>query len=138
VPDATPPTAELFADAQATTPVVDHDTAAREAEQPAQPVEAVPAPEPAEHREPPVREGATQPAARTPAVAEPRVELPVVSGELPRDSGLVLVETRHHPAPAADADEAPRGRRARPQRVEVHSEPLEMVETRKDMPSASQ
>jgi hypothetical protein len=80
------------------------------------------------------------PVAHEPAAAarSGQIELPVVSQELPSDSGLVLVETQH-PAPPADApEEAPRGRRGRPPRVETPSEPLEMVETRKDMPSASQ
>jgi hypothetical protein len=72
-------------------------------------------------------------------VQPPPIELPVVSSELPSDSGLVLVETTHSASADAPAEEAPRGRRARPPRVEIASEPLEMVETRKDdMPAASQ
>jgi len=60
--------------------------------------------------------------------------MPPISLTLPEDSGLELVETRHH-APAAEEPEAPRPKRVRPPRVEVASEALEIVETRKE-PSA--
>ncbi len=54
---------------------------------------------------------------------------------LPPDSGLELVETRHAASPpVAEEAPAPRPRRARLNRVETASEPLEMVETRKDSP----
>ena len=89
---------------------------------------------------PPVAEArvsAPQPA--EPVQAEPpRIELPVVSLTLPAGSDLVMVETTHHevqPDPQADA---PRPRRVRPPRVEVPSEPLELVETRSDASSPGQ
>jgi hypothetical protein len=51
----------------------------------------------------------------------------------PPDSGLELVETRHHaPAPGADEAEAPRPKRVRPPRAQVADEPLQIVETRKE------
>jgi len=62
-------------------------------------------------------------------------EIPRISLELPPASELVLVETSHDRAAAASDEEAeiaPRGR-ARPPRVEVSDDRLEMVETtRKD------
>ncbi len=66
-------------------------------------------------------------------VARPVIqELPPIALTLPPDSGLVLVETSH-PAPALTAEpEAPRPKRVRPPRVEIVSEPLEIVETRKE------
>jgi hypothetical protein len=60
------------------------------------------------------------------------VDLPPIPLTLPPDSGLILVETSH-PAPTPSTDsEAPRPKRVRPPRVEVASEPLEIIETRKD------
>ncbi len=60
------------------------------------------------------------------------IEIPPVQLALPTDSGLELVETRFA-APLAEADEvAPRPKRVRPPRAEVTSEPLEIIETRKD------
>jgi ribonuclease E len=59
--------------------------------------------------------------------------LPPVALTLPPDSGLELVETRFSaPAVTDDLPEAPRPKRVRPPRVEVASEPLEIIETRKD------
>ena len=58
-------------------------------------------------------------------------EIPPVASALPPDSSLVLVETRHS-APPSDNDataETSRPKRARPPRVEIAAEPLEMVET---------
>ena len=58
-------------------------------------------------------------------------EIPPVTSALPPDSSLVLVETRHS-APPSDNDataETSRPKRARPPRVEIAAEPLEMVET---------
>ena len=56
---------------------------------------------------------------------------------LPADSKLVLIETSHR-APLAMADEpiANTPRRVRPPKVEVTSEPLEIVETQKAPPTA--
>jgi ribonuclease E len=73
------------------------------------------------------------------SIAEPALprnapEIPRVSLELPPESDLVLVETSHERV-GTEAEEAemPRRGRVRPPRVEVHDEPLEMVETtRKD------
>ena len=60
-------------------------------------------------------------------------EIPPVTNALQPDSSLVLVETRHDAPPIWEAtDETPRPKRARPPRVEIASEPLEMVETHKD------
>ena len=55
--------------------------------------------------------------------------------KLPAGSGLELVETRSAPAPQVDTQsEASRPKRVRPPRVNLASEPLEFVETRKDVP----
>lgn len=65
----------------------------------------------------------------------PAPELPAVSLTLPTGSSLVLVETSH-PAPSVEpeGEVAPRPRRVRPARVDVASEPLQLVETRKESP----
>jgi hypothetical protein len=84
---------------------------------------------------PPVIEPTPAPRAEQPRAEQPRVDqlAPVVSLTLPPDSDLVLVETRHA-APAPDVEEAPveRPRRARPPRVSIPEEPLQIVETRKE------
>jgi hypothetical protein len=68
------------------------------------------------------------------AAPRPLPELPPVSLALPPDSGLVLVETAHK-APPEPEPEVPTGpRRARPPRVEMPAEPLQMVETHKELP----
>ena len=57
-------------------------------------------------------------------------EIPRVSLDLPAGSDLVLVETSHKgPSPLEDESQQPRARRARPPRIEVSEEPLQMVET---------
>jgi hypothetical protein len=63
----------------------------------------------------------------------PPQTLPPIAATLPPDSGLELVETRFN-APAVDEvpEEQSRPKRVRPPRVEVASEPLEIVETRKE------
>jgi len=67
------------------------------------------------------------------ATAQQQLDLPPVSLTLPPDSDLVLVETTHHvPAPEPEPGESMRPRRVRPPRVAIASEPLEIVETRKD------
>jgi hypothetical protein len=123
-------------------PPPDGASRSRERDAPSHETQPHPAvPEPVISRQPAEEAASTQPArevASAPASGAAPIELPVVSAALPSDSDLVLVETRHHAPPPVDAEEAPRGRRARPPRVEAASEPLEMVETRKDMPSASQ
>jgi len=60
-------------------------------------------------------------------------EIPPVTSALPPDSSLVLVETRHGALSTSDemTDETPHPKRTRPPRVEITSEPLEMVETHK-------
>jgi len=85
------------------------------------------------YREP--REAATSTAPRR--APEPSVELPTVSLTLPPGSDLVLVETTHA-APAVEPQEMEpaRPRRVRPPRAQIASEPLQMVETRKDSPPA--
>ena len=51
---------------------------------------------------------------------------------LPADSDLVLIETSHKaPAPIVAEEAVQRPRRVRPPRVEIASEPLEIVETQK-------
>jgi len=53
--------------------------------------------------------------------------------QLPPDSGLVLVETRFTPPSVQEQEvDPPRPRRARPPRVAIPDEPLQIVETRKD------
>jgi len=65
-------------------------------------------------------------------------EAPPIALTLPPESGLVLVETSHKaPAPAVDEPPVERPRRVRPPRVEVASDPLEFVETRKEPPPAA-
>ena len=59
-------------------------------------------------------------------------EIPPVTSELPPDSSLVLIETRHGAPAGEELAETPRPKRARPPRVEIADEPLEMVETHKD------
>ena len=61
-------------------------------------------------------------------------DIPPIALTLPPDSGLVLVETSHA-APPAEEPEAPRPKRTRPPKVEIKSEPLEIIETRKEPPS---
>jgi hypothetical protein len=69
-----------------------------------------------------------------PVIARNAPEIPRVSLELPPDSGLVLVETRHGQTASAKEDEADgsRPRRKRPPRVEIADEPLQLVETHKE------
>jgi ribonuclease E len=63
----------------------------------------------------------------------PAQPLPVIASTLPPESGLELVETRFSaPAPADELQESARPKRVRPPRVEVASEPLEIIETRKE------
>lgn len=66
----------------------------------------------------------------------PILEIPPVQLTLPADSGLVLVETAGDRARAMPMDEpeSPRPKRVRPPRIEIPSEPLEMVETSKEAP----
>ena len=72
------------------------------------------------------------------AIAQQQLDLPPVSLTLPPDSDLVLVETTHHmPAAEPEPGESTRPRRVRPPRVAIASEPLEIVETRKDESSAA-
>jgi hypothetical protein len=75
--------------------------------------------------------------ARPPAPPpRPREALPPVSMSLPPDSGLELVETRSKativPEPEPEAPAGPR--RARPPRVVIQDEPLQIIETRKEGP----
>jgi hypothetical protein len=98
------------------------------------------APEPAmRERESPPEAPAESP---TPVVEVPprpsnMPALPPMSMTPPADSGLVLVETTHRDASAADAEEvAPRAKRVRPPRSVLSDEPLQLVETRKDQSPA--
>jgi len=82
---------------------------------------------------------APAPAAMTPQRAPEAspVELPTVSLTLPEGSDLVLVETTHAaPAIEPEETESARPRRVRAARTKLPSEPLELVETRKDSPPA--
>ncbi len=74
------------------------------------------------------------PVAAQPPTPRPVVpELPPIALTLPPESNLVLVETSHHaPASVSDEPAVPRPKRVRPPRVEIASEPLEFVETRKE------
>src|SRR5262249_3481974 len=102
----------------------------RQPAEPQRPAEApalvaeTPQPEPAQQSLP-----IAQPVETLPVVAMPQISL-----ALPPDSDLVMVETRHHAAPTSEEPEAPRPKRVRPPRVEIASEPLEIVETRKETP----
>ena len=64
-----------------------------------------------------------------PIVALNAPEIPRVSLELPPDSGLVLVETSHAAPKPIEEEAQPHPHRARPPRVQVADEPLQMVET---------
>jgi hypothetical protein len=76
-----------------------------------------------------------EPAPTFAAAARARPDLPPVTMALPPDSGLELVETRHHPAPAPEPEAVTSGpRRVRPPRPTIADEPLQIVETRKDAP----
>lgn len=91
-----------------------------------QPAPAVPEPAAAAPLEP----VAPPPA---PAAPAPMLELPQITRTPPPDSGLELVETRHHaPAPVAEEPEPARPKRVRPPRAQVVEEPLQIVETRKE------
>jgi hypothetical protein len=72
--------------------------------------------------------------AQTHSVARNAPSIPPVSRELPPDSDLVLVETRSTETTISDGTDtsAPKPKRVRPPRVEIATEPLEMVETQKE------
>jgi hypothetical protein len=74
------------------------------------------------------------PAAAVPIVTRPHnlPDIPPVSLELPPESGLVLIETRHHREAVVEEVVEPRPKRTRPPRLANVDEPLELVETRKD------
>lgn len=68
------------------------------------------------------------------STASPPLELPKISYELPPDSGLVLIETKESSQAIQFAEQpVPRQQRARPIHENKPEEPLEMVETRKEM-----
>jgi len=68
------------------------------------------------------------------SMAEPATTAPLA---LPPNSDLVMVETRFAPpAVETEAPVAPRPRRERRSSASAPDEPLQMVETRKDQPSA--
>ncbi|CAG0979278.1 Ribonuclease E [Burkholderiales bacterium] len=74
------------------------------------------------------------PAAERPAVAAPASQPSALAIELPPESGLVLVQTKID-APAVEEmpdQQAPRARRQRAPKPAAASEPLVMIETRKD------
>ena len=76
---------------------------------------------------------AAEPVALTPPRPRNIPDLPPVQLTLPAESGLELVETRHHAEkPAAPEVEPPRPKRPRPPRVQIADEPLQIVETRSD------
>jgi hypothetical protein len=106
------------------------------------PPEAVPIASPQRERElahrhevdaPVAHAAMAAPQAAEPVHAEsPMIELPTVSLTLPAGSDLVMVETTHHDVQPEPQTETPRPRRVRPPRVQLTSEPLELVETRSD------
>jgi len=66
-------------------------------------------------------------------IKSPVVDVPPISSTLPADSGLEIVETRFKAVPQSEPEPVPAGpRRARPPRVAIPDEPLQIVETRKD------
>jgi hypothetical protein len=73
-------------------------------------------------------------------LARPHVvsDLPPISLDLPSDSELVMVETRRQAVVLAEEEpaEQPRNKRVRPPRVALTDEPLELIETHKEPPSA--
>jgi hypothetical protein len=99
------------------------------------PMAQVSAPTESMHAEPAASEVHVEavPRAAPAPVARPVVpDFPPIALTLPPDSGLILVETSH-PAPVISMEsEAPRPKRVRPPRVEIPSEPLEIIETRKE------
>ena len=63
----------------------------------------------------------------------PILQLPPVQLTLPPDSGLEMIETRHHASePYMEEPQPQRPKRTRPARIARSEEPLEMVETRRD------
>jgi hypothetical protein len=58
-------------------------------------------------------------------------EIAPTSLALPPNSDLVLVETRFTPPAVEEEEPAARPRRARPPRVTIPDEPLQMIETHK-------
>jgi len=99
------------------------------------PMAQISAPTESMHAEPAASEVHVEavPRAAPAPVARPVVpDVPPIALTLPPDSGLILVETSH-PAPVISMEsEAPRPKRVRPPRVEIPSEPLEIIETRKE------
>lgn len=84
-------------------------------------------------REQPARDIASSAVHAEPA--PPQVQVPPITLTLPENSGLEMVETKHHAPVEQDSQaDAPRPRRVRPPRVTVAEEPLQMVETRQDQP----
>lgn len=82
----------------------------------------------------PVPQRVAEPEPPRPAPSLPRITL-----DLPPDSGLELVETKHAAPAPTDEVEPPRARRVRPPRVAFAEEPLQMVETtNKDSPPATE
>ena len=76
----------------------------------------------------------SQPAAQEAHAEAPAAQLPPIALTLPADSGLEMVETKHHSLAEPEDAEPPRARRVRPPRVAISEEPLQMVETRQDSP----
>lgn len=88
-----------------------------------------------EHAPPPPVAAEAAPVVATRPIVPAVPPLPLT---LPADSGLVLVETSHStPSVAIDEVETPRPRRVRPPKVEIASEPLEFIETRKEPPASA-
>ena len=72
---------------------------------------------------------------RAEPIRAPQPIVPPVAMTLPAESGLELVETRFAaPSVENEVSETPRPKRVRPPRIEAVSEPLEIIETRKDSP----
>jgi len=108
--------------------------------EPQVPHEPAPRPEP-RHEEPRAEPHAEAPRAEAvvreesrPVQPAPRPQAPAPAPadakELLQDSGLVMIETRHAPAPAADAEPEVKLGRPRRERPKAAEEPLQQVETK--------
>lgn len=95
--------------------------------EPAPPIVTPPRPEPP----PPPRPARAAPRQAPPV--RPIPELPPVALTLPPESGLELVETKLKAAPEPEPELPAGPRRVRPPKVVVAEEPLQIVETRKDV-----
>jgi ribonuclease E len=99
--------------------------------------------EPVAHPQPVAEPAPSEFVASAPNRSEPArprgvADQPPISLELPSDSELVMVETRRQAVLLDEEEpaERPRQKRVRPPRIALPDEPLELVETHKEPPSA--